>query len=171
MPHSYQILSIYEVVISIIGIISLVISVSVCVFFVARKERRIFKNLKKTIYLFQTGPDGLQAEHELLKENKLLFRVHDKIFNLPENPNILNTIKRKSIFVVKYSKGYERYDALVQTAKNTDSALIVLSKMAREIEDEHMALFNSHKYYDMCNSVSRLLVLIFNLAIIIPEKK
>jgi len=170
MPEIIKFVNNYETLCAIIVIVIGAINTSMFIAFLFRKERRIFNNLKKKIYLFQTGQEGLQTEYELLKENKLLFHVHEIIFNLPANPNVLKAVKINSIYVVKYSAEYNGYEALVRSADEKGSALIVFSKPS-EIIKSHMELFNHYKYYEMCNSVARLLTLIFNFAIIIPDKK
>ncbi len=166
-----HILGNYETIMTIVNLILFTFNIYLFLSFAIKKERRVFKNLKKTIYLLQTGLEGMQTEHELFKENKMLFHVHDKVFNLSSDPLILNTIKSDSVLVVGYSETFGKYDALVQLAKTTNSALIVYAKLPHKITDAHLELFNSHKYYDMCQSIARLMTVVFNLAIIIPEKK
>jgi hypothetical protein len=140
--------------------------------FYLRKEYRIFKNLKKNIYLIETGTDGLQREYALLKENKLLYRVHDAILNLSTNPNVLDTTKEGSIWVVNYSENYADYSGLVDLARIKKTALVVFAKHPLKITNvQHLKAFDTYVYIDLCNSVSRLLIVIFNLAIIMPHKK
>lgn len=137
--------------------------------FIIRKEIRLFKNLKRKIYLLKTGSSNLEAEKELLNENGL-YDVHNTILDLSSEIKSLQTTKVFSVFVIGYSKGYLNYQGILNVAKSKNIPVIVLAK-SNEISQDHMNIFQEYIYFEMCNTSARLLTTIFNLSIITPYEK
>jgi len=134
-----------------------------------RKEIRLFRNLKRKVYLLKTGTSTLETEIELLNKNGLFF-VNDRILDLTQNSNAVQTLEKFAVFVVGYSNTYTDYKTVVDHAKAQNIPVIVLAKPT-EITNEHMAIFQQYVYFEMCNSPARLLTIIFNLSLITPYEK
>lgn len=134
-----------------------------------RKEIRLFRNLKRKVYLLKTGTSTLETEIELLNKNGL-FSVNDRVLDLTQNAEAVQTLEKFAVFVVGYSSAYMDYKTLVDHAKAQNIPVIVLAE-PREITDEHMPIFKQYVYFEMCNSPARLLTIIFNLSLITPYEK
>lgn len=134
-----------------------------------RKEIRLFKNLKRKVYLLKTGTSTLETEIEMLNKNGL-FLVNDRVLDLTQNATALQTLEKFAVFVIGYSNTYTDYKAVVDRGKAKNIPVIVLAKPT-EITSEHMAIFQRYIYFEMCNSPARLLTIIFNLSLITPYEK
>jgi hypothetical protein len=137
--------------------------------FIIRKEIRLFNNLKRTVYLINTDNKGsLQREKTLLNKNGL-YKVHEDILNLSDF-GILETVEKFSVFVIAYSVKFRQYQKIIDRAKRDSIPIIIVAKPG-EIIYAHMLIFNSYPYFEMVNTSSRLLTMIFNLSIITPYEK
>jgi hypothetical protein len=159
---------------SLIVFIILIISEIIVCYFIIKKivqrEIRIYKNHKRKIYFFKTQSDkNLQNELLLIKQNNL-FIVDDEIKDLSESTKILDNLEKFSIFVLSYFRDFNSYEKIIDLARNNSIPVIVLAS-PREINDSHMKIFNSHSFFEMCNTPARLLTILFNLSIITPIKK
>ncbi len=134
-----------------------------------RKEIRLFRNLKRKVYLLKTGTATLETEREMLNTNGL-FVVNDRILDLTNDTNTLQTLEKFAVFVIGYSSSCANYQIIVDRAKASNIPVIVLAKPT-EITPEHMAIFQQYIYFEMCNSPARLLTIIFNLSLITPYEK
>lgn len=132
--------------------------------FAYRKEHRMFKNLKRTIYLLKTGGNSLQTEQGLLRDNGL-FSVHATIFDLRTDTRSLQTLNRSTVLVVGYSKEFAEYQAVIDSARQRNLPIVVLAKPG-EIVPAHMEIFQGYIYFEMCNTPSRLLTTILNLSLV-----
>jgi len=139
------------------------------VYFFFRKEIRLFKNLKRKIYLLRTGAGDLQTERELFLANGL-FDVYTNVIDLKEGVKLLQTLKSYSVFVIGYSKGYPFYKEILDHSVPKKIPVIVIAKPG-EIIPEHMTIFQKYVYFEMCNTSARLLTTVFNLSLITPYKK
>ncbi len=157
----------------IVFLIHFALGVITCMAFLRlffRKEIRIFKNLKRTIYLLRTGGPTLENELELLKGNGL-YTVNDRVFDLNSSSNLLQTLNTFAVLVIGYSTKFNGYQSIVDHAKARDIPIVVLAGTSTEITPEHQAIFRQYNYFDMCNTPSRLLTTIFNLSIVTPHDK
>lgn len=137
--------------------------------FFIHKEIRLFKNLKRTIYLMTTSNQGqLQREKSLLQKNGL-YHVYDEIISLSDL-GTLDTVEKFSIFVISYSKEFTHYQEIIDRAKRDVIPVIFLTS-PKDITDEQMAIFKEYPYFDMCNTSARLLTTIFNLSAVTPDEK
>lgn len=134
-----------------------------------RKEIRLFRNLKRKVYLLKTGTSTLETEIEMLNKNGLFF-VNDRVLDLTQNAVTLQTLEKFAVFVIGYSSTYTDYRTVVDHAKTQNIPIVVLAKPT-EITPEHMAIFQQYIYFEMCNSPARLLTIIFNLSLITPYEK
>ncbi len=134
-----------------------------------RKETRLFRNLKRKVYILKTGTASLETEREMLNKNGL-FVVNDRVLDLTNDANTLQTLENFAVFVIGYSSVYTNYQTMVDHAKVANIPVIVLAKPT-EITSEHMAIFQQYIYFEMCNSPARLLTIIFNLSLITPYEK
>lgn len=134
-----------------------------------RKEIRLFRNLKRKVYLLKTGTSTLETEIEMLNKNGLFF-VNDRVLDLTPDANAVQTLEKFAVFVIGYSNTYANYKTIVDHAKAQNIPVIVLAEPG-EITDEHMPIFKQYVYFEMCNSPARLLTIIFNLSLITPYEK
>ena len=134
-----------------------------------RKEIRLFKNLKRKVYLLKTGLATLETERQMLNKNGL-FIVNDRVLDLMNDTATLQTLEGFAVFVIGYSDTYNNYQTIVTHAKTANIPIIVIAKPA-EITVAHMAIFQEYIYFEMCNSPARLLTIIFNLSLITPYEK
>lgn len=137
--------------------------------FFSRKEIRLFKNLKRRIYLLKTGAATLETEREMLNKNGL-FVVNDRVLDLNNDTNLLQTLDDFSVLVLGYSDSYINYQSIVDHAKSRNIPIIVLANPG-EIKEQHAAIFRQNIYFEMCNTSARLLTTIFNLSLITPYEK
>ena len=133
-----------------------------------RKEIRLFRNLKRKVYILKTGTATLETEREMLNKNGL-FTVDDRVLDLTDT-NTIQTLENFAVFVIGYSSIYANYQTIVDHAKASNIPVIVLAKPT-EIIAEHMTIFQKYIYFEMCNSPARLLTIIFNLSLITPYEK
>lgn len=136
--------------------------------FFFHKEIKLFKHLKRKIYLLKTGTSTLETERELLQKNGL-FVVSDRVMDLNSDLSLLQTLDSFAIFVVGYSTEYANYQSIIDHAKSNCIPVIVIAK-PDEIKD-HMTIFRQYIYFEMCNTPARLLSTIFNLSLITPYEK
>ena len=160
---------IYTLLIFLIYFISGAITTFLFLRLFFRKEIRLFKNLQREVYLLKTGQANLETEREMINSNGL-FSVNEKILDLSNETNQLQTLKDFAVFVVGYSSACTNYQTIVNHAKAQNIPLIVLAKPA-EITPEHLNIFQQYIYFEMCNSPARLLTIIFNLSLISPYDK
>jgi len=117
----------------------------------------------------KTGTATLETEREMLNKNGL-FVVNDRILDLTNDTNTLQTLESFAVFVIGYSSTCANYQTIVDHAKASNIPVIVLAKPT-EITPDHMAIFQQYIYFEMCNSPARLLTIIFNLSLITPYEK
>ncbi len=138
--------------------------------FFFKKEIRMFRNLKRKVYLLKTNQDALETEMEMLNKNGLFSKV-ERVYDISAGLDQLQTFEDFAIYVAEYSGSYEFYPDLVATAKVKKIPLIILAKPENRISSEHMSKFQQHIYFEMCNSSARLLTLLLNLALVSPYDK
>lgn len=138
--------------------------------FLIRKEIRLFKNLKRKIYLMNTDSTNiLQREKTLLIQNGL-YQINNDVLSLSDL-GILETTEKFSVFVIAYSKTFSHYQKVIDRAKRDSIPVIFLAAGPRDITDEHLALFKDYPYFEMCNTSARMLTTIFNLSAVTPNEK
>lgn len=137
--------------------------------FVIRKEIRLFKNLKRTIYLMSPTANGSLKREKILLHKNGIYYVNNDILDLSDL-GTLETTDKFSVFVISYSKKFTQYQKVVDRAKRDFIPLIVIAK-PEEINSTHMKIFITYPYFEMVNTSSRLLITIFNLSIITPNEK
>ena len=64
-------LTIHSIVAFVVGLLPAGYFIYKLVSFIIRKEIRLFKNLKRKIYLLKTGSNNLETEREMLLKNGL----------------------------------------------------------------------------------------------------
>jgi len=166
-----NLMTVFDIYAFLVFIFYFVLGVATCYAFLRlffRKEIRLFRNLKRKVYLLKTGTATLETEREMLNKNGL-FIVNDRVLDLIDT-NILQTLESFAVFVIGYSSTCTSYQTIVDHAKASNIPIIVLAKPT-EITPEHMAIFQQYIYFEMCNSPARLLTIIFNLSLITPYEK
>ena len=157
------------------GIWSLVWPVLVTVFifggwllFFHKKERRIFRNLKRKVYFLKIPGSNcdLEKERKLIAENGLFkadgsVRVYSNGF--------INTINEKAVIIISYTASFGNYADLINSLKINNVPAIVFAKPS-EISPEHNNLFADYPYLQVCNFTSRLLTSLFDICAVTPLK-
>ncbi len=120
------------------------------------------KNLLLKVYILSTtGKNGMQEVSELLEKSKM-YSIHNKILNLESNKNILQTIKKRGIYIVGYSDKFNGYKKLVEKIKDDNSALIVFAHSVNIVKKDK-DIFDGYIYCDIVNSHARLMTTVNNL--------
>lgn len=139
--------------------------------FIFKKEIRLSRNLKKEIYFLKTDPSQyLDTEIERLKANKL-FNVHQTAIDISKNIRNLET-KDNAFLVLAYNNRYSsvKYEKVLEYSFNKKIPLICYSK--EDITNKiHKKMFKDHPYTDICNTPTRLISTIFNIAAVTPNEK
>lgn len=126
-----------------------------------RVQLRFGKNLRRKIYFLKTSEDKpLQSEKESLCELKM-FRVVEDIKDISGSIKILQALNKNAVYIVGYSKQYDKYDNLLQSAENCKIPIIFFANF-KEITKEHRSLFNDSMFCDVANTSRRLTIILLN---------
>lgn len=131
--------------------------------FFYRKERRLFKNIKRPIAVI--GTESKPMTHEV----KLLERVG--FFNV-ESPSTdsrtTDLLGDKRLLIIGYTAGTDILKQSIEAVRSRDVPLIVYAG-PRDITDEDMKLLQSYSNHSMCNTPLRLISDVFAIMATYPE--
>ena len=149
------------------GVITSAIAAVLFFRFSFRKAIKQYKNISRKIYLLRTeGGENLESEGKFIRENGL-FKIHETLL-LSES--IIHQIENDSLVVVGYSKSHKSYQSLIDRASKDKIPIIVIAS-PMEITPTHLKQFRSYPYFEMCNTLARLLTTILNMALVAPGSK
>lgn len=134
--------------------------------FFYKKERRLFRNLKRKVYFLRIDGStcNLEKEQNLICENGL-FKAEKSVRQYSNG--LIETIEGKVVLVVSYSPSFLDYANLIVSLKNKKIPVIILAK-PREITPEHENIFADYPYLQVCNYTSRLLTSLFDICAVTP---
>ncbi len=135
--------------------------------FFYKKEKRLFRNLKREVHFikFEGSQHDLETETRLIKENGF-FKVENEIKQYSEN--LISSIEQKAAIVVSYSPTFTGYQKLIDFLQPKKIPLVILAKSDPRITSEHTAIFDQYPYHQVCNGTSRLLTSLFSICAITP---
>ncbi len=153
------------------GIVIALLPTLALILFVIRKDLILFNNLKKEIYFLKTNPSqNVDPEIERLSKNKL-FKVHKTAIDICENIRNLETQKNAFLILV-YDENFptDKYEKVLDYSFNKQIPLICYSPK-KITNKKHNKMFTEHPYVDICNTPTRLISTIFNIAAVTPNEK
>ncbi len=137
-----------------------------------RKEFKIYKNLKRSIYIFTFGSDNFN-DTELLIKKSCLFHCPSFINNSNEISidRVLQEFDNFSLFILGYDESISIgiYQKIISSAQERKIPVIVFTKDNRRITPEHKAIFDRYNFFEMCNTNLRLLSLLYTLCVVLPK--
>jgi hypothetical protein len=161
-----QIQNAWAVIWLLVVCISLIIAFGVWLWFFYRKESRLFRNLKRTVYFFHIKDStcDLEKERNLVDTNGF-FTADGAVREF--SSSILDTISGPSVVVIAYSSKYSDYQRFLESALAKKVPVLIFAKPG-EINPKHNMLFAEYPYLQVCNYGSRLLTSLFNICAITP---
>ena len=138
---------------------------SVWLSFFHKKERRLFKNIKRPICIIGT------TDESLTHEAKLLRRVG--FFNVGEpssDSREADLLNGSRLAVIGYTPKSQAFRDAFNAAKAREIPVVVYAGPAR-IDDDDIKLLKSYSHYSMCNTPLRLISDVFALMSTYPEDK
>lgn len=128
---------------------------------------RFANNLRRKIYFLKLNDEKpLVVERNLLSNTKL-FNVEKDIYTISNDPKILQLMDKHSLFVIGYDPDYDKYEELINKAKDTNTPIVLFAKQGEIKDTKHWELFNGYIYCDIANTSSRLTVIILNTMYIV----
>lgn len=155
-------ISFAQILVSVI--VSLSVAVGWCCFFY-RKERRLYKNIKRSIGIFPTESIDMKHEKNLLDRTKL-FDVHMAATDVRAK----DCITDHRLAIIGYSPESDMFREVFCDAKKEKIPVIVYSKPGR-IDKEDMELIQGYSNQSMCNTPLRLISDVFAIMSTYPEDK
>ncbi len=153
-----------SVIISFIG--GVIVTVKV-IRHIYRKERILYRNLKRPIKIFRPKNHTMDSEINTLRKSGL-FRIEDSTEDLRD----VHTITNHSILVVGYKKEMADFDDFIKEVMNKNLPLIIYTfGDSRALSKEQMDLLYSYPWYTISNTPLRLLSDVFTISSIFPYEK
>ncbi|WPD23137.1 MAG: hypothetical protein SD837_00965 [Candidatus Electrothrix scaldis] len=122
---------------------------------------RFGNNLRRKIYFLKTSEDKpLQSEKESLCKLKM-FRVIEEVKDISGSIKILQALDKNAVYIVGYSKQYDKYEKLIRLAEDANIPVIFFAKFG-EITSEHRGLFDESMFCDVANTSRRLIIILLN---------
>jgi hypothetical protein len=141
-------------------------------YFLQRKQFRILFNLKREIYLIDFKKSDVSEVIKTMLETNGLFRVCSTVFNIGNYIKFLELRQHhRFVYVVIYNREIEigHYQRIFQDANQPGKNIpVVFYAPDHDITDPCMELINGYMYGDKCVTISRLLSVVYNLAVIMP---
>jgi len=133
--------------------------------FFHKKERRLFKNIKRPICIIGT------EDKPMTHEAKLLRRVG--FFNVGEpsaDGRETDLLNGNRLAVIGYTPKSQAFRDAFKAAKEREIPVVVYAGPTR-IDDNDMKLLQSYSHHSMCNTPLRLISDVFALMSTYPEDK
>lgn len=141
-------------------------------YFLQRKQFRILYNLRREIYLIDFKKQGEADVLKSMLETNGLFKVYSTVFDISNYRQFLELRQHhKYAYVVIYNSEVEaeHYERIIKDAKTTGKNIpVVFYAPNHDITPQCMGLLDSYMYGDKCITKSRLLSVVYNLAVIMP---
>jgi hypothetical protein len=135
--------------------------------FFYKKERRLFKNIRRPICLFATSDTDLKREHKILKRAGF-FNVGNISDDISEADFIRD--KENRLIIIGYSPGNANFKAIYDAAKNANTPVVVYSGPNRILPDD-MQYIQGYSFHSIANTPLRLISDVFALMSTYPEDK
>lgn len=133
--------------------------------FFHKKERRLFKNIKRPICVIGTPDKPMTHEAKLLK------RVG--FFNVGEatlDGRVTDLLNGCRLVVIGYTPDSDEFKKAFNAAMDKEIPVVVYAGPTR-INEEDMKLLQSYSHQSMCNTPLRLISDVFALMSTYPEDK
>lgn len=131
--------------------------------FFHKKERRLFKNIKRPICVIGTTDKSMTHEAKLLKRVGF-FNVEEATADGRET-DLLNGSR---LAIIGYTPGSEKFKKAFNVAKHKEIPVVVYAGPTR-INNEDMELLQNYSHQSMCNTPLRLISDVFALMSTYPE--
>ncbi|PIR55630.1 hypothetical protein COU74_00015 [Candidatus Peregrinibacteria bacterium CG10_big_fil_rev_8_21_14_0_10_36_19] len=135
-------------------------------FWFYKKERRLFKNLKRPVAIIVSDIDNMSHEAELLKSIKF-FDV--RLLQDPQRSiDIIDD--RYRLVILRYKKDSESFWKTFNSLSGRQFPVIVFSKPG-EIDREDVRKIQGYSLHTLCNAPLRLISDVFAIMSTYPEDK
>lgn len=131
--------------------------------FFYRKERRLFRNIRRPILVVGTADKPMDHEANLLKQVGL--------FNIQRgaaDARARDMIGNHRLVIVGYSRDSEVFERTFKASATHQVPVIVFANQG-DISDEDMTLIQDYTYQSICNTPLRLVSDVFALMSTFPE--
>lgn len=135
-------------------------------FFVYRKEMKLFRNFKRKLIVFapenKYGLDmNMEAEVDVIKTNPLFKSLS---IDKKSSRQFINNIDKTSLVILGIGNDFTYFKEVFDRARNYKIPLIIYTYGDnRALEPIHWNLLNSYQWYSVCITPLRLISEIFNI--------
>lgn len=158
-------LDIYSLTPLLVGLVSGFIIGIAFIFFLFKKEWRLFQNRRRPIMIFQSPNQNMGVAFNLLRDSKLF-----KIEIPTENHQDSIRLNNHSLVIIGYSSGMTGFKNIVEAARQKRIPIIVYAK-PEEVTTEDKKILDDYAYYSVCNFPLRLMNDVFVILSTFPNKK
>lgn len=132
-----------------------------------RKERILYRNLKRPIKIFRPQNCTMDSELKTLRKSGLFH-----IENSTEDLRAIHTITNHSIVVVGYKQGMTEFEVFIKDVMQKNLPLIIYTfGDSRALTKEQMDLLYSYPWYTISNTPLRLLSDVFTISSMYPYEQ
>ena len=126
-----------------------------------RFQYRFAKNLKRKVYFLKTSSEKpMQTQLDNIVNLKL-FNIEKDIKDISQGIDGLQNLKKDAVYIVGYSKDYQKYQDLFNYAKHYNIPVIIFAAPG-EIKGDCHKLIADYIYCDMANTTHRLAIILVN---------
>ncbi len=145
------------------GAIGGIIVIVTWLYFFYRRERRIYKNIRRPICVIGTEDKPMEHESKLLKDVGFF-----NIERLSDDKRSIDVISKHRVVVLGYSPNSDFFWQVFETAKARLIPIIVFASVD-QIDPKDAVVIQDYSYVTICNTPIRLISDVYSLMCTYPE--